>query len=60
MNEFNFLNVFTDEQSEKKELSDFEIEETIDDFNNIDDELIYANEDDDELDENDISDDLSF
>lgn len=60
MNEFNFLNEFTDEQSEKKELSDFEIEETIDDFNNIDDELIYANEDDDELDENDISDDLSF
>lgn len=49
MNEFNFLNEFTDEQSEKKELSDFEIEETIDDFNNIDDELIYANEDDDEL-----------
>ena len=60
MNEFNFLNVFTDEQSEKKELSDFEIEETIDDFNNIDDELIYANEDDDELDDNDISDGLSF
>lgn len=60
MNEFNFLNEFTDEQSEKKELSDFEIEETIDDFNNIDDELIFANEDDDELDENDISDDLSF
>lgn len=60
MNEFNFLNEFTDEQSEKKELSDFEIEETIDDFNNIDDELIYTNEDDDELDENDISDDLSF
>lgn len=60
MNEFNFSNKFTDEQSEKKELSDFEIEETIDDFNNIDDELIYANEDDDELDENDISDDLSF
>lgn len=60
MNEFNFSNEFTDEQSEKKELSDFEIEETIDDFNNIDDELIYANEDDDELDENDISDDLSF
>jgi|GEM_PF-6438286 hypothetical protein len=60
MNEFNFLNEFTDEQLEKKELSDFEIEETIDDFNNIDDELIYANEDDDELDENDISDDLSF
>lgn len=60
MNEFNFLNEFMDEQSEKKELSDFEIEETIDDFNNIDDELIYANEDDDELDENDISDDLSF
>lgn len=60
MNEFNFLNEFTDEQSEKKELSDFEIEETIDDFNNIDDELIYANDDDDELDENDISDDLSF
>ena len=60
MNEFNFLNEFTDEQSEKKELSDFEIEETIDDFNNIDDELIYANEDDDELDDNDISDDLSF
>ena len=60
MNEFNFLNEFTDEQSEKKELSDFEIEETIDDFNNIDDALIYANEDDDELDENDISDDLSF
>lgn len=59
MNEFNFLNEFTDEQSEKKELSDFEIEETIDDFNNIDDELIYANEDDDELDDN-ISDDLSF
>lgn len=60
MNEFNFSNEFTDEQSEKKELSDFEIEETIDDFNNIDDELIFANEDDDELDENDISDDLSF
>ena len=60
MNEFNFSNEFTDEQSEKKELSDFEIEETIDDFNNIDDELIYANDDDDELDENDISDDLSF
>lgn len=60
MNEFNFSNEFTDEQSEKKELSDFEIEETIDDFNNIDDELIYANEGDDELDENDISDDLSF
>ena len=60
MNEFNFLNEFTDEQSEKEELSDFEIEETIDNFNNIDDELIYANEDDDELDENDISDDLSF
>lgn len=60
MNEFNFLNEFTDEQLEKKELSDFEIEETIDDFNNIDDELIYANEDDDELDENNISDDLSF
>lgn len=60
MNEFNFSNEFTDEQSEKKELSDFEIEETIDDFNNIDDELIYANEDDDELDDNDISDDLSF
>ena len=60
MNEFNFSNEFTDEQSEKKELSDFEIEETIDDFNNIDDELIYANEDDDELDENDISDDLYF
>lgn len=60
MNEFNFLNEFMDEQSEKKELSDFEIEETNDDFNNIDDELIYANEDDDELDENDISNDLSF